>query len=368
MNSTLSKWSLLSLASTLCIANLHSFAGVSGKYDETQAEINAIAVQNVEGQWMGKNPSYPLPDDTSNVTLFGDFLYMRAEQSGLQYAQTTHNKTNNIILNGHLLDIDFDWKPGVRAGLGYTFASDNWDLLLTWTYLQSHTTSSASAPTDGFLYAIWAPYANGASVQHASAKWNLNYNVADLELGRAYFVSHALSFRPFFGVRGAWLNQDMHFKYSGFSAPSPQKTKATNDFSGVGLRSGFNLGWHFNSQWNLQSYVSGSLLWGRFKEKMKTTQSVAIVSPLIVTDPLSESYTLKHITTNLQIGLVLEWGMNFNDDKSRVEVSAGYEFTDWFEQNQLYKIPVPDVVTELALPAKGNLSLQGATGTVRFYF
>lgn len=61
-----------------------------------------------------------------------------------------------------------------------------------------------------------------------------------MELGRAYYITKALSFRPHFGVRGAWLKQKFHDFFSG-SLNDVAEFKwfhGKNNYWGVGPRAG----------------------------------------------------------------------------------------------------------------------------------
>src|SRR3989304_3868290 len=114
-------------------------------------------------------------------------------------------------------DTSYSCNGGMRLGLGYNIPYDQWDLNLTWTHFHNTTDSSLDAPPNGYLLGIYTSasvWPVDASLNY-DAKWKLQYDTLDLELGRSFFTSKALSLRPFVSARGARIDQDMDLLYSG---------------------------------------------------------------------------------------------------------------------------------------------------------
>ena len=116
------------------------------------------------------------------------------------------------------------------SDFGGNMSYDEWDILLAWTWFQSHARGNTQKPA----LTLWGhPQVadngtNGAS--SSRAKWSLHYNLIDLEMGRAFWVGKQSSLRPFFGLRGAWIDQhfDIHYKYE--TTPSTRgKIRADSD-------------------------------------------------------------------------------------------------------------------------------------------
>jgi hypothetical protein len=194
----------------------------------------------------------------------------------------------------------------------------------------------------------------------------LRYQIADLELGRNYFVSKAISFRPFIGLRGAWIDQHVHFHYSGLTFAegglfSPLTARATSDYSGGGIRVGFNGGWHFNRQWSFFSGISASVLYGEFDTSENlSTQNNSMTSSL--------SGDFRAARPNLEIALGLQWETYFCKDRCRLTLGLGYEFVEWFLMNEFPREFAPGFLNGAAGRLHGDLGLQGGTLKGRFEF
>ena len=49
------------------------------------------------------------------------------------------------------------------------------------------------------------------------------FNIFDWELGRNFWVSKALSLRPFLGLKGGWIHQSIHTKWQNPTRVNPRK-------------------------------------------------------------------------------------------------------------------------------------------------
>lgn len=364
--------------------NKSPFGALVAKVQTTKskkATPQDVGEKNIYGEWQGRsNPSL----HRGGVLLRGDFLYWRADQEGLEYAvKSTLNSTIPRI-KSHILKPEVEWSPGFRAGIGYTFATqDFWDVMALWTHFQTHhsdhesvnlkTTDLQNSP---LIVPWWGATILGSSANSASVHWNLNYNTYDLDLGRNYFVAKTFSVHPFLGLRGATINQHYHAKYNAFSTQTLLFTRtsfhAETDFWGIGAHVGTALQWRCNRFFSFIGNLGGSLLYADFKIHERYRALIGANPTQITKMPLRE-----HITTgafNVEAMLGFEWEKFFYENKYRLSIAAGYEWSEWFSQNRLTKV---DVSTELNPPAgtpdqfhktSGNLSLQGANLQVRWDF
>ncbi|MGB7977795.1 MAG: Lpg1974 family pore-forming outer membrane protein [Chlamydiales bacterium] len=322
-----------------------------------------------------------------------DYLFWSAYEDGLEYARevdvvSTHG--GGFIPSSSSLSKTFSvngtWSSGARAGIGYLFGNmDRWDLYLNWTYFYSKSDHSHGHFSDAFdpnrYYApIWHPFL-GARTSAAAEHWWLHYNTIDLQLGRQCFATKKFSVRPFAGLKAAWINQDIHANYmgvwplvSGF-AQLPTRFKADNDFKGIGLMAGSDLHWHFASQWSVLGQISAALLYGKF-DVGQTIQGYQQTSENGT--PLSYSNfkekEMNRIRANLQTFLGLEWHAFFKNNEYALNFSAGYEFMEWFQQNETSQTLISIIgdgsgstfVSEVR--EDGNLGLQGLTMKGQFDF
>lgn len=366
------------LALSSLIVALQLCADDQQRIEQLKQQISSISVINEEGEIGGKNPAYPVrPQESKNAFfLTADFLYWRADLDGVLIAVKGNNQNFEFLNKMELLDVDFDWNPAFRVGLGGILAKDSWDLKAEYTRYTSNTHRSDQVSGDNALMPIWSSVTNvndpngpliiNQAASHASGHYGLKYNVADLELGRNYFVSRALSVRPFIGIRGVWIYQDISFHYSGLifaeDQPfSPLTTRAETDYEAGGIRIGFDGGWHFNRQWSFFTGISGSLVYGEFdtSQNMKTKND-SLISHL--------KGDFNAARPNLEIIFGLQWETYFCKDRCRVSFGIGYEFVQWFLMNEFPKELTPGFLNGGVRRSSGDLGLQGGTFKGRFEF
>ncbi|MGE0670781.1 MAG: Lpg1974 family pore-forming outer membrane protein [Parachlamydiales bacterium] len=369
-------YKLYPLALTSLIAMTQLSADDAQRLEQLKNKIDAISVKNDENEIGGKNTAYPArPQNHRNAFfLTADFLYWRADLDGIPIAVKGNNASLGYQNKMKIIDMDFDWNPAFRVGLGGILGGDSWDLKAEYTRYTNHSERSAHVSGDNALIPLWATVTNKQSgifvlngvASHATGHYHLNYNVVDLELGRNYFVSRAISVRPFIGARGAFIYQHTRYHYTGLTFAeganySPLTTKGKSNYQGGGIRAGFNAGWHFNRYWSFFSEISGSLLYGRFDtaENM-TTKNNSMTSHL--------SGDFNAARPNIEIILGLQWETYFCKDRCRFSLGLGYEFVEWFLMNQFPREFAPGYLNGASGRFHGDLGLQGGTLKGRFEF
>ena len=192
-----------------------------------------------------------------------------------------------------------------------------------------------------------------------SASWRLIHNALDLELGRAYYITKALSLRPHWGLRGGWLNQK--FKSSCSISHDVETVEvdfhAKNNFWGVGPRVGIHGQWHIaNSSWSILGKASTSLLLGKttmhfYVEDTNTSRETPTELDRDVRDRFSQ------LVPNLQIFLGLDWGSCLDCDHYYLGINAGWETNIYWNQ---FNIPVSNANPEI-IPVGEGIGNQAVT-------
>lgn len=164
------------------------------------------------------NISSRFKPDSTDVTLFADLLVWTANESGSDnWGERIQSSGSTAHCDIH--DIDFNWNAGFRVGAGYGMRHDQWDtqLYFTWFHTKGddHVSGRPGTVFSSFLGNFYVDNAQGAGIsgvpyQRASVDWTIRFNVFDWELGRAFWVSKALSLRPFIGLKGGWIHQSIH--------------------------------------------------------------------------------------------------------------------------------------------------------------
>jgi hypothetical protein len=316
---------------------------------------------------------------TPAFELFGDFLYWTAYEDNLEYALVTTltlDSNGNDIVATKPAHLHFKWDPGFRIGTGFVFDDGQFDSIATWTHFHTTASGSKSFPTPNLanlpspvnsLLPLWFDFDTGnfASSQ-ASAHWNLTLNTVDLDFGRNIFVMSSFMFKPFAGLRGAWISQDYGAKYTGaFSAltgtgASPlsattlygsTKFNADYFYRGIGLHAGLDFQWDWVAHFGTFGRFSGSLLYGQYH--VTETVEGQRITPTLTLDPTTTTFKDKYTdyAANFEGAIGLMWETNFSKNRHHVAIQVAYEFAKWFDQN-----PLADLATiPLSDPLGANL-------------
>ncbi|MEM7175983.1 MAG: Lpg1974 family pore-forming outer membrane protein [Chlamydiota bacterium] len=336
--------------------------------------------------------------------LYGDFLWWRADTSGVELAlfKTKCFDGNASNIDKSTVELKGKWKPGFRVGTGYRFGHfDHWNLFLAWTrYRGKSNQVSKQAPleTGTTFQQGWISNFLGPSATAVKGSWDIDLDLLDLEMDRAYKITKQILLEPHVGVRGAWIDIDYRANYMGFWETadlqndiftkyfSPTSFRGKSDFSAGGLRVGTKFLWSVLPNLGFFGDVSLSLLYGRFKVE-ENFQGAAIDSSLsmdlIRLDPIQEKYTQRKVEVrpNLEILLGLKWSVDFRNGLSKFSIFAGYELSTWFQLNQLFRVVrefdteplnASNVTTNNASfhlnHINSNINFQGLTAKVMFDF
>jgi hypothetical protein len=282
-----------------------------------------------------------------HIYLTADYLLWRTRQEGMEFA--TNKKLN------------FEFGSGFRAGFGVHLPEDGWDLYADYT----HFYPESSRHSSGSFYPLFlfqgAGAPQGPSVSKAEAHWNIKFQDVDLEIGRAYYIAKTLTFRPFIGLKGAWIEQHAKFHYEGGFIPAGQifRTHFQNDFKGAGPLIGIDSNWQLGAGFSLFGDLSSALVVGHFDNKQKQYQ----LNGAEVVD-LKNGFNL--VSATLQMIAGVAWDINFNRDQCHFGLSAGFETQYWWSQNQT------ELFTDKDFPIytrqKGGLAFYGLTARIRFDF
>ncbi len=333
----------------------------------------------------------PAVSDWGDFFFTADFIYWKSVQEGTDYAFKgyTVRRGQNVTDSGNVHHAEFDYNPGFKVGAGINFSHDNWDVYANYTWLRvddqhaSARSGEGTAMVSGYSYATMNTGGDESTglafnntmvntpgmqyVTHVGSTWKLNFNVFDLELGRNFWNSRYLTMRPFVGLKFGWINQHEQTEYRSLSEDTTWKevehVRQTQDFSGVGIRSGLDTAWHFNKCWSIYGDFAISAMWGEFENHRRDHNAlrpdhgfVQAGSPIMFAKSLSENMKAKMstITPVLELGLGLKFEHLFNEDKYMLTLKAGWEEQVWFAHNHY--------IDPIARRDGANLVLQGFTG------
>lgn len=363
---------------------------------QLEEKIACISDCNVQNQLQGKITSSGID---CGFTTSVSFLYQQGVLDNLSSVKEINQNPVNpqpnqtIEIRESIDNIHFDWRPGVRVSLGYIFSQrDQFGIDLAWTYLEgkgkSSTSLDSSTLAQNYLKPSWLPFLLGSVADQAQVDWNCKLNLLDGVMGRSFFLGRWLTFYPYGGVRGVWIDQDYQAKYhaawtidttgSGDLALSIRDTKfkGKNDFHGVGLLFGFQTEWYLSCQFSTFANLKTSLNYGRFKIDQFFDGQIVIPIPgiptLVIPETIDEKRNFHRIRPSLEGEIGLRWEQFFCQDCYRFSLGASYQFSYWFSQNLFENVinvfdPVQNAYVNATIDPR-SLQFQGVNIQVGFDF
>jgi hypothetical protein len=326
----------------------------------------------------------PCVQNSSNFYLTGDFIYWNATEENLEFAVT--NVLSSLVEDGgfgpkgKIYQIDSNWAPGFKVGAGYDFCFDGWDIYAEYTWFHA-TKKESTAPLNSSLSlndAYWLLndpslfITNDVGITQygipgasASEKWHLAFNQIDLVLGRNFYISRRLLYRPFVGLKGMWSKQQLNVDFQGVilnGAPAPflafASMKNKIDSWAIGMFTGLEGSWLFSRNFSLIGNLGFAGLWQHFKVSRFDTQ---FVPPALNRGFVNLGSQFNKFTPVIEWMLGLRWEFWLNCDTYHLSFDAGWEAQNWFSQNKFIRVAGSP-------KCDGDLAFQGLTFKTRFDF
>lgn len=322
--------------------------------EELQEKIHELLVEQARPS---ANPS--ILGDVYFVTF--DALYWYARTNGTAFAYTNNTSIINMPLKGRTKDIDFTWESGLRMGVGRNLDHDKWDLYTAFTLYRPHSSGTCKAGQNNTLIPLKGATVINAGVTHAKSNYSLDTYQIDAELGRHYFVSSKLSFRPFASVKNVWVNQRQIVRYTGGSIGNHTAHVEDNcDYWGLGLRGGVNSTWHLGEGFYLHGLFAGALLYGYFdidhREKLTANPY----------DTIKLEDNKHRFIPTVQWRMGIGYGIYLSEKKYFIEIGIAYEGQYWWSLNQMINIYEYNAYRYDNL--SDDVSMHGITFMGRWYF
>ena len=331
------------------------------------------------------------------VTLAG--FYWNTHEDGLEFAvdnsvfvrsiplPTQTQELNNLI-DAEYKNPIFKWDFGFKAGLAYNCTHDGWDLGAVWTWYRGSASSHVEAEIDNnhTLLPLWSAFGGSIIIPYTiiwardiEAHWSMTLNLADVELGREFWISKYLTFRPHIGIRFASIDQTYKINHKGgiwseFVIPLNNEVNLRNDFWGVGARGGLNTVWNLGKGFAFSGNTAISIIYGRFKIKHDEWNKQS-VSPHGKTRLLEteDHFRASRAMTDLALGL--QWSTPFGTEcQYGFTIDIAWEHHMFFDQNQMWRVnrlldfTSPDKGENAYYQRRGDLDTQGWTITIQFEF
>ena len=370
--------SMLALTASLTVLADNPNAGLKGMspddnaMPENVAGLNATGLKRMAG--------------TRHFYATGEFLYWRAYEDGMDFAQKAHIEIpagqGLELANSKVHNLHFHYGPGVRAGIGYYMPHSDWDLFAQWTYLHpiarkkinGFNNYNLSSGAIGDYFFPTRSVESLTPLHGADGHWGVVYHTATLELGRVFSFNRWLSLRPHFGLMSAWINQKIKVEYDHFTTgpvvePERILVKQRNNFWGIGFRAGLDTRWPLSQGFSIYGNFAAALLWGHFHLSDHQAGDPSTVFGSNQARFISSIFSsIERLRPNLQAALGLRWDKYIKKNRYHWGVNVGYEFNEWFDQNELYRIVSSNFSLQNLTHPGGDFGFQGWNFGLRFDF
>lgn len=277
---------------------------------------------------------------TGHIYSTAEWLYWRTRQEGMEFVTTK--------------EVDFDFQSGFRVGLGVHLPYGFWDIYVNYTRFNPDASESAHGSFYPLFLFQGTGGPSGSRVSEASAHWKIEFQNIDVEVGGAFYIAKTHNFRAFFGLKGAWIDQDVNVRYEGGFIPAGQtfRTHFENDFKGAGPLIGIESNWLVGAGFRFFGNFASALVVGHFDNEQKQYQ-------LNENEVVNLNSDFSLVSPTVQIVGGLAWGKNFNKERWYFGLSAGFEAQYWWRQNQMEQFT--DDEFPIYVREKGDLAFYGLT-------
>ncbi|MCB1083393.1 MAG: MOMP family protein [Simkania sp.] len=276
--------------------------------------------------------------DLNGVYVTGDFLYWKVMQDELQYAAcfipTFTASLTTIDIQAK--EIDFEYKPGFRIGLGGDLPWNGWDLYLSWTRL-SFDISSSTTSDSADLFLITGDEGFSFLGRKAKIKWDFTYNSLEFDYGRRMFLDSSWIIRPSFGMKTVWFDQESHqslFEVESFNpngvglAGANEYWRGEFDYWGIGPFASFYGKWNWVYGLGIAGQVSGAILWYDIDEKVRSFENEIDnqgPQPNVSQTLVRLNFDTHRVRPYIQAFIGLDWERCFIPKWLSAQLAIGYE-------------------------------------------
>lgn len=310
--------------------------------------------------------SYELPYQETGFHVTGQFLYWQTLQANMVYGidQPLHaNGADQVSLEGNLKKNSYRWDPGFRAGGGYMFSPETFDVNLEFTYFHNGAGNSTNLKENRFLKGVFPNTLDPmyGPITNMQTKADLDYAVLDFYATHIFHKNENFVMRFLTGVQGAWISKgaSIYYKTNFLFDPAlaeVAKTVVQNNwkYSGAGLRFGLSMDWFIVGGISLHCEGNFAAIVGRFRSKYKIDQTVG--------NHFAKTYPSDtRVIPNAQLILGFAWRKMLSS--IGVKAFANWELNLWNDLSQTYMYPTTAASNSFVVGSwvRNSLNLQGIT-------
>ncbi len=300
-----------------------------------------------------------------DVYTTGSFTYWQPIQDNMSPGLIETFLPNSEGESYKKINAHFGYEPGFEVGLGMRFDDDQWGTYLQYTWFRGSQKTETNLVENPNLNVIDPLWNLDSAFFSAKETWVLHMDLLDWEVARSYYITPNISLRPFFAVRAAWIRQNVQLVYSNPVLSGTNETSQTNkSYSwGVGPNIGLHSLWEIGKGFSFYGKGNLDLLFTQYT-RLRFKQTPAVFGHQEET--LIRQNNLNCLRPHVGLELGFGWGRDSCCQRRHMDISAGYGFQAFFDQNMLNL--GFDLVKNASINPNGNLYVQGLTVRVSFDF
>ena len=263
-----------------------------------------------------------------------DALFWKVSNPGIPLGsiETFNTQTDlHEFIDTKIVDLDFQWDAGFRLGAGYEFSCNCVVLDANWTHFNARAHKNVPnipIPADlGLLIEFYSPWTENTlrTPISASGRWKMDLDFVDLDLKREFACTPCFFIEPFIGLRVVSAKQRYNQTISGIAEFVGTTVETNNvslktDFTGAGLRAGFDTAYAVGYGLSLYGTGALSLIYGQFHNHSKLIESYLTTT---TTYNQSDRYNDCQPITDLAFGI--QWNTLFARDTIGLTLRLGWE-------------------------------------------
>lgn len=334
-------------------SNTQKIEKIKSEIDELQKQIDALKA-SVPEQEIGATlaPASPFVDG-ERWALGLEYIFWETRVEGTEFAYSNSALSPSIPITGSVYSVKPGWTSGLRIFGAKYFEYDRWSLQASFTLLRPNGSEATASALSSARIPLKGVLLSNTYLDTAKASYNLDYYDLEVNLGRDFYVSNALSIRPFFGIETLWFDQSLTTRYSGGETLGLDTVTLidTSDLWGMGPEIGLTSGWFLGLGFKLLASSRVALPFGYVSSTHNESHSRIAAQRFYMKEQ-------KHqFNPYLQGRIAGAWSGYVNKKKQYIEVSFGYDFSYFFGYNEF--IAITDVSANRFQLEDGNVSMQG---------
>ncbi len=278
--------------------------------------------------------SFPKIENSKGIRAEIDLLYFKTQLGGTGFAYSNTYSENSYPIHANVLDLAFPMNLGVRVDLEKQLEKSRVNLDAAYTHFDTNCSESKESiiptsqiPTKGVLLI-------GEGAAYAKSSADITWNDLSLSVNKGYFISSSFLMKPLFGLKSSWIDLRQWSRYTG--GPNlGQNSVHVHDqstFFGIGPEIGTSAEWFLGEGFSLAGLLDLGLEYGYYKIRYRENRSN------VSSDSIAINQAKHQFSFIVDLGLDLNYGFYFEEQKGYARFSLGYEAIFFLRQNQMLQL------------------------------